>query len=266
MDFWVQALIANSIITLISLGVLPFAPKSQLLISLLVSISIGCLLGDAVFHLIPDSSDYKFAPLFQFLGIWGFFLLERFLTHYHHGHGHEESHFHHHDSNGTLEIFIDGEDDQSERSLIQAEKPFGYLLMIGDAFHNLIDGIAIGSSFGISTSAGISTSIAILLHEIPHELGDFLIMKQSNFTTRRALSLIMFSNIASFIGVGIGFIVFDKWLVGIVAGNFLYLALADLVPEILHSHYGATKAHFCIQNLGIVLGAGAMYAIGVFLE
>ena len=211
----------------------------------LVSLSAGTLLGDAFFHLIPSSyaelTENTFQiPLFLLLGILVFFVLEKFI---HWRHCHE----------------------------IASEKhphPFSYIILLGDGLHNLIDGAVIAGSFLVSAPVGIATTIAIIFHEIPQEIGDFGSLIYGGFSRRKALLLNFLSALISFAGAGIVLLLnsslphINQFLIPFAAGGFIYIAAADLIPE-LHKHTEVKKS--IGQFLALLLGIGLMMVL-TFLE
>ncbi len=163
-------------------------------LSFLVAMSIGSLVGDAIFHLIPEALEMSKDDHIKlgylcclFAGIYFFFVFEKLLQHYHHGHGHGGDH-NHNEYNPARNTTVGSLDSTNsiEESEIDEESIIGhphnhehfnpnhelasYLLLAGDGLHNFVDGIAIGISFTNSLETGLSTSIAILLHELPHEV------------------------------------------------------------------------------------------------
>lgn len=196
-----------------------------------ISFSAGVLLSGAFFHLISESIELSgtFETFkFVFFGFTGFFLLEK-LFYWHHCHDREcKSH------------------------------PVGKLILIGDTLHNFIDGVIIATSFLISPELGILTSIMIILHEIPQELGDFAVLVYSGMERKRALVLNFFSQLACFAGAGVGIALaeitsFLSVLLPIAAGGFIYIAASDLIPE-LHKEREVRKSmlSFLIFIAGVV--------------
>lgn len=179
-----------------------------------ISLAVGALLGDAFIHLIPESLENfengAYASLLIIAGIAGFFILEKFL------------HWHHH-----------GEDEKQPHL-----NPIGKLVLFSDGIHNLIDGIIIGASFLVGIPVGIATTIAVVLHEIPQEVGDFMVLLHSGYSARRALWLNFLSALSAVAGVVVVFILgqaaedFSMLILPVAAGGFIYIAIADLIPEL----------------------------------
>lgn len=217
----------------------------------LVSLAVGALFGDAIIHLIPEAfdgiADPTRASLYILAGILAFFILEKFLL-WHHHHGADEGHTDH------VEMRGDG----------ARVKPLGYLVLLSDGVHNLVDGVVIGASYLISIEVGIATTIAIVLHEIPHEFADFALLLHSGFSRARALFLNFISALPAVAGTFAVLILgnLDETIVpiaaAIAAGNFLYIAGADLVPE-LHKHPGFRRS--LVQFIAILAGIGLMLAL-----
>ncbi len=241
---YIYAFLSVIIVSLVSLiGVFTLSLKEEFLkkyIFVFISLAVGALLGDAFVHLIPEalenSSSVAIASILIIIGILIFFILEKFL-HWHH-HGEDENGFHIH--------------------------PVGKLVLFSDGVHNLIDGIVIGVSFIVSVPVGIATTIAVILHEIPQEIGDFTVLLHSGYTRKRALWLNFLSALSAVFGVGIAFILgesgenFVMWILPIAAGGFIYIAMADLIPEL---HKTKEIKHSVLQIIAVIVGVLAMLAL-----
>ncbi len=237
-------LISVAIVSLISLvGVFTISLREELIkkyISLFVSLAVGALLGDAFIHLIPEGlEEMGNATLFSLLIIGGillFFVIEKYL------------HWHHH---------YEAEDIEEHHI-----HPVGKILLLSDGIHNFIDGLIIGSSYMVSTELGIATTIAVILHEIPQEIGDFAVLLHAGFSRARALWLNFASALTSIFGVVVVLIAgtvseaLSIWLIPFAAGGFIYIALSDLIPEL---HKKSEKvSHTLLQLLLIALGVVLM--------
>lgn len=207
-----------------------------------VSFAVGALLGDTFIHLIPQifstGRDTLRGSLLILAGIMLFFIVEKLLTH-HHG----LLHRHHHG-------------DAIERP------PLAAVNLLGDAIHNYIDGLLIGASWLASPELGISTTIAVLLHEIPQELADFSILIHSGLTVRRATLLNLASALVAILGTAtaivIGAVAHERVtaiLIPLTAGGFVYIAAADLIPELQHDH---RLRALLTQTVLIALGVAVM--------
>ncbi|XP_046845970.1 zinc transporter ZIP10-like isoform X2 [Xenia sp. Carnegie-2017] len=154
-------------------------------------------------------------------------------------------------------------------------KSFGKMILIGDTLHNITDGIAIGAAFTQDIAGGLSTTIAVFCHELPHELGDFAALLSSGMSAKQALLANFLSACSSFIGLIIGILIGQKtsegnqWIFAIMGGMFLYIALVDMLPELMHSDElgGMSKLRiFLLQNTGILFGFTIMFLIAYFEE
>lgn len=230
---------ASLLMSLFSLiGLLFFKVRKNILkeeLLILVGLATGALLGDAFLHLIPEAMPIlgEKTGIWVILGIMLFFILEKFLR-WHHCH----------------------EVDCHQKNQL------AWMSLAADSIHNLIDGLIIGGSFMISIPLGISTSMAVLLHEIPQEIGDLAILVHSGYTLKKAALMNLSSAFISLIGVlavwGLGNkINIQGELAAITAGGFIYLAASDLIPE-LHRHQSKIKESF-LQMLAVTLGIVMMY-------
>lgn len=191
----------------------------EALITYTLALSSGVLLGAVFFDLIPDSyakiGEGSYTSVI--IGIISFFALEKFI------------HWHHE---------IKGD---------RVEKPVAYLSLIGDSVHNFLDGTIIAVAFLTSVPLGITTTIAVIAHEIPHELGDFSILIFGGFSNAKALWYNFLSALTAIAGVLVIFVFsasllqFAPYLVGFAAGNFLYIAASDLIPELHKEHVPMTS-------------------------
>jgi len=237
-------LISVAIVSLISLaGVFTISLREELIkkyISLFVSLAVGALLGDAFIHLIPEGlEEMGNTTLFSLLIIGGillFFVVEKYL-HWHHHYESEDIEEHH-------------------------VHPVGKMLLLSDGIHNFIDGLIIGSSYMVSTELGIATTLAVVLHEIPQEIGDFAVLLHAGFSRTRALWLNFASALTSILGVIIVLVAgtvseqISIWLIPFAAGGFIYIALSDLIPE-LHKK-SESASHTLSQLILIALGVALM--------
>ena len=240
-----------SAVSLVSLvGLFALSLKEAILrraIFALVSLAAGALLGDAFIHLIPETFE-EVAPLpaslLLILGVLVFFILEKFL-HWHHYHGAENAMGHRHDG----------------------IHPTGYMILVSDGFHNFLDGIIIAAAYLVTIDVGVATTIAVILHEIPQEIGDFAVLLHSGFTRGRALFLNFLSALVAVLGALVVILVGEAGggvvllLVPVAAGGFLYLASADLIPEI---HKTTDLKSSLVQFVAMLSGIAAMVALLFF--
>lgn len=237
MEILLTIILATFLISLVAFfGALTLLLKEELLdkiLLVLVAFSAGALLGGAFFHLIPEAieevGESRIFSIFLALigGFCGFFVLENFI------------HWHHHHSMRHPEI-----------------KSFSYLILISDGLHNFIDGVVIAASFLVSLPIGITTSIMVVLHEIPQEIGDFGVLIYGGFKKTKALLLNFLSGITAILGGIVGYFLAERigdsivYLLPFAAGTFIYIACSDLVPEIKEK---TSKVNFIVFLLGIGL-------------
>ena len=213
----------------------------------LVSFAIGALLGAAFLEVIPhafEHGDPHTAAAAILSGILAFFLLEKLLLWRHSHEGHEAGQGAGHEA-GRPDVAHD-----HGRS--------GALIVVGDTIHNFLDGILIAAAFLQSTQLGMITALAIVAHEIPQEVGDFVILLNSGYSKARAFFLNLLSSAATLVGGVLGYFslqVIEGWtpvLLGIVAASMIYVAVADLIPG-LHRRpeLRATLAQTFLIALGI---------------
>lgn len=226
---------------------------------LLVALAIGALLGDAFIHLIPEAFEELESPtgvsLLILAGILLFFWFEK-LIHWHHGH------------HGDVDE-IQEEHNINSPTLVAKSggiKPLGQLILISDGLHNFLDGLVIGVSYMASIEIGIATTLAVMLHEIPQEIGDFGVLLHAGYSKRKAILYNFISALTAVLGVFVVIIAggieeYMGWIIPFAAGTFIYIATADLVPE-LHRQRGTSTA---LEFIAILLGVGMMYLL-LFLE
>lgn len=196
------------------------------LVKHLVSLSVGVLLGTALLHVLPEAFESKVEPhnLFATLlgGLLFFFLLEKAEL-YRHGHHHEGDDPHHHHHHG-----FDAE--QAGRG--------GWSVLVGDSIHNFCDGIIIAAAFLADFQLGVVTSVAIIAHEIPQEVGDYIVLLNAGFSRAKALLYNALSGLASVVGGVLGYFVVGPWeamfpyLLVAASSSFVYVAVADLLPQL----------------------------------
>ena len=212
---WVAALAAVAVVSALSLvGALTLVLASNLLnriLLVLISFAAGALLGDVFIHLLPELAESQrgldlATSMTVLAGITGFFLLEKVL-HWHHAHFPSEEVVH----------------------------PVAVSNLIGDGLHNFVDGAIVAGSFLVSTQLGIATTVAVALHEIPQELGDFAILVHAGLKPRRAPLLNFLSGLAAVAGGVVTLLLtsvegIEQFLVAFSAGGFIYIAATDLIP------------------------------------
>uniref|UniRef100_H3BY28 Zinc transporter ZIP6 n=1 Tax=Tetraodon nigroviridis TaxID=99883 RepID=H3BY28_TETNG len=149
-----------------------------------------------------------------------------------------------------------------------------WMVIMGDGLHNFSDGLAIAPAFTEGLSSGLSTSVAVFCHELPHELGDFAVLLKSGMTVRQAVLYNALSAMMAYLGLMTGILVghyaenVSMWIFALTAGLFMYVALVDMMPEMLHNDAGDHGVSHCgfflLQNTGILLGFAIMLLIAVF--
>jgi zinc and cadmium transporter len=248
MQVWLYTIGSVVVVSLISLvGIVSLLLNKQTvnkLVMILVSLAAGTLLGDALIHLIPEAyehiSSQTSASLLVLSGILLFFILEKFVR-WHHCH--------------------DGNCEQHKKHLAPMN-------IIGDAVHNIIDGMLIAASYLISIPLGIATTIAVIFHEIPQEIGDFGVLLYSGMSANKALLINFMASVTAIAGAVITLIIgqsfngFVEILIPIAAGGFIYIAGSDLIPE-LHHETDVSKS--IKQLLLLTAGISLMYLL-TFIE
>ena len=241
-------LLSALFISLLSfVGVLVLFFKEKFLnkaLLLLVAFSAGALLGGAFLHLLPEAIEtageggiFKIF-IFVLIGFCLFYVLEDFISWHHH---HSISH-------------------SKENCCDKKIKPFSYLILISDGLHNFVDGLVIATAFLVSSPAGISTVIAVALHEIPQELGDFGVLVYGGMKKSKALFFNFLSALMAVAGGLVGYFISGflgekiVYFLPLAAGHFIYIASSDLIPEV-KKHFSPIKSlgYFVVFILGILL-------------
>ncbi len=215
-------------------------------VPMLVSFAIGTLLGAAFLEVLPHAFEHG-APgevaAAILGGILGFFLLEKLLLWRHsHDHGEAGGHRHHH---------------EHERA--------GALIVVGDTVHNFVDGVLIAAAFLQGPELGLVTAVAIVAHEIPQEVGDFLVLLNAGYSRAKAFTLNIVSSLGSVAGGLIGYFTlegFQHWeptLLGVVAASMIYVAVADLIPGL---HRRPELKDTAQQSALIAAGVGVIFLLG----
>jgi len=244
METWLYSFASVFVVSLVSLAgvfALSFGEKKlRKIILFLVSFAVGALFGDALIHLLPEAFEKieskATSSLLVLFGILIFFSLEKFVRWRHCHITHYEDHAH----------------------------PMAKVNIFGNIVHNFVDGMLIGASYLVNFPLGIATTVAILLHEIPQEIGNFAILIHSGYKVRKAIAINFLSALVAFLGVALALVIgkytadFVLFLVPVTAGGFLYIAGSDLIPELKHE----TKIAASIGQLAaIVLGIAIMASL-----
>jgi zinc and cadmium transporter len=236
-NLWFYSLASVIIVSMISfVGILTLAinvERLKKILLYLVSFSAGALFGDAFIHLLPETvRENGFGvniSIYVMLGIVSFFILEKVISwhHYHYPHTKEQVH------------------------------PFAIINLVGDGFHNFIDGLIIAASYLVSVPVGIATTIAVILHEIPQEIGDFGVLLHGGFTKTKALFFNFLTALMAILGAVIALAIHSEspnvtvFLIPFAAGGFIYVAGSDLIPEL---HKVVQLKQSLLQLLSFVLG------------
>lgn len=232
---------AGTLGTLAGASVLLVSPDStrKKFLSGLVSYAVGALLAAAFLRLIPHAlEEAKPTPVMAtvLIGILLFFMLEKMLL-WRHCHEHE------------CEVHSTG----------------GTLILVGDGFHNLVDGVLIAAAFMTSIPLGIATSLAIIVHEVPQEVGDFSILLDEGYSRGKAFTYNMLSSLTTVAGALMGYFALDymekiiPYVLALSASSFIYIATVDLIANI---HRRKSSQPAMIQVLLILVGVGTIWAIG----
>ncbi len=235
-----------SLISFVGAITLFFNKKLDDILNYLVCFAAGGLLGAAFFDLLPEASKFPKDNIFTLTlaGLLTFFFIELYF------------HWHHHNAHKT-----------GEHKHVHA---VGYLNVIGDGMHNFIDGMIIAASFLVSVPLGIITTIAVVAHEIPQEIGDFGILIFSGFSKGRALLFNFLTALTAVAGALLAYFAsnmvenFIYMLIPFAAGSFIYIAAADLLPEI-HKHRG-NKIESLGQIAVLFSGMILIWAIGFVFD
>jgi zinc and cadmium transporter len=240
---WFQTLasvIFVSLLSLLAIIVLWLKPETlKKVLQPLISLAVGGLLGDAFLHLIPESFEKSknttSVSLLVLAGLFLFLVLEKSMHYYHH---HEHT---------TKEVH-----------------PYGYLSLLASGLHNFIDGLLIGASYLAGTSIGLATTLAVVLHEIPHELGDFSVLVNAGFKPIKALLYNFLSALLAIAGAVFALTIssnpqtLTQLGLPITAGGFIYIAGSDLIPEL---HKESKRSAILLQLFAMALGVGLMFLV-----
>lgn len=241
----IYILISTLLISLISLvGVAFLGLNENLLKEItedLISIASGGLLGGAFIHLLPEAMETGGSNMFIYVmvGVMFFFVLEKYLKWRHC-----------HETDCELHAFT-------------------YLSLVGDGIHNFFDGVVVAAAYMTSMELGVATTIAVVLHEIPQEIGDFAILIYGGFSKARALFFNFLIALTAFAGTLAAYFLLSyvnniqPMLLAMTAGGFIYVALVDLVPE-LHKKW-SPRASFS-QTLLLVAGICLMFVMKMFFK
>lgn len=304
-DIWLHSIGSTLLISAAPFFILYFVPLDnteamQPRLKTLLAFASGGLLGDAFLHLIPhsvaphdhgshshvhshddheegghDHSHDLFVGLWVLGGIIAFLAVEKLVRllklghdHSHGGHGHSEDKKEP-EKKELKKKEKGGEDKKGKAKKEEPEKKMevaGYLNLVADFTHNFTDGLAIGASYLAGNSVGIVTTITILLHEVPHEIGDFAILIKSGCSKKKAMLLQLTTAVGALAGNVLALLGTSEnsspWILPFTAGGFIYIATVSVIPELLESN---TKLGQSLKEIfALLLGVGMMVLITIF--
>lgn len=273
MNAWLYTLGSVGLLSLLSLvGVFALSQKGlrhlNRLLTYLISLAAGVMLGGAVFHLLPEAAQAtgmgETFSLVLAASFVAFFALEKFLLLHYHGISENdlpardrEDYHHDHQPGSHYENYENGAPPRIVRPMV-------WINLIGGAIHNFVDGVTIAVTFLVYPTLGVTTVLATTLHEIPREIGDFAVLIHGGLPVKRAILFNLLTSLAAIVGALAVLILgshlkgYADWLLPIAAANFLYIALANLLPELAHVR---SRRQSFIQVLLVVFGLALMYLL-----
>jgi zinc and cadmium transporter len=239
----VGSLIVISMVSFVGVFTLSISPKKlEHYLDYMVALSVGGLLGGAFLHLLPELASEGFDTSISatiLLGIIAFFAVEKFIC-WHHCH-------------------------KTEHKALS----FTYMNLIGDSLHNFLDGVILAAAFISGPAVGIAAAIAVFLHEIPQEIGDFGVLLKGGFSRKKALVMNFLIALTAFIGALVAIFAYEMiegilpYFIAVAMGGFIYIAGTDLIPQL--NDKCAHPKESIKQLFFILLGVGAM-ALLLFIE
>lgn len=302
---WAEAIGSTLLISVAPFIILFFipidsTPESQPLLKVLLSFASGGLLGDAFLHLIPHAlmaqqekeggshahshghshdGEHGHHGHDMSVGIWvlsgiiAFLAVEKFVRIVKGSHGHSHSHSHSESKKDKEPTKDEGKSKEKKNKKEEAKpsgeiKVAGYLNLAADFTHNFTDGLAIGASFLAGRTTGIVTTLTVLLHEVPHEIGDFAILIQSGCDRKKAILLQLITALGAITGCAVSLLAegigaaATAWILPFTAGGFIYIATVSVIPELLEN----SKFSQTIFEIGALLAGVYMMVIIADLE
>lgn len=304
---WINAMGSTLIISAAPFFILFFVPvdtseKKKPLLKVLLAFAAGGLLGDAFLHLIPHSTmshDHSHSHshshshqevenqhdhahdmsvgLWVLCGIVSFLIIEKLVRIIKGGHSHGHEHLNNSPKIETKKTKSEMSKDKVSSILKEKKEPededmkvAGYLNLAADFSHNFTDGLAIGASYLAGNSIGVVTTITILLHEVPHEIGDFAILIQSGCSKKNAMLLQLTTAVGALFGTAISLLAQDSsgalaasWILPFTAGGFIYIAMVSVIPELLDDDKPRLRQSIS-QVLALLTGVFMMYLIAEY--
>lgn len=304
-DLWLHAMCSTLLISAAPFFILFFVPlentdSQQPLLKVLLAFASGGLLGDAFLHLIPhaamsveegnvhshshshgsDSGEHSHdmsVGLWVLAGIVSFLIVEKIVRiikgKHSHSHAHKKD-----DGDGKQQNSKSNSDAKKNKKKGDDKKPkptkeikvAGYLNLAADFCHNFTDGLAIGSSYLAGNTVGLVTTITILLHEVPHEIGDFAILLQSGVSRRNAMLLQLTTAVGALAGTALSLLTQNalegtatSWILPFTAGGFIYIALVSVIPELLDEEKPSLK-QTVLQLAAMLSGVYMMVLIAAY--
>lgn len=272
----IGATFAVSIFPVFLLGLIPSVsavfssgkPKSTksthqpyLPLNFMMCFAAGSLLADSLVHLsedIKESEFYLSKVIVCLVGILVFFIIDRASRLHSHSHGHD------HSSSKGME--------EKKKKKGSEKMHIGFISLIADAVHNFTDGMAIAAAFGKSLKTGLTSSFAIFLHEIPHELGDYALLTKFGFSHADVIKWQLTTGAAAFAGVGFGLAVEGglfqgqgvDWLLPFSCGGFLYLALCSILAEVLSDEQRTGVKAVVLDACALSLGVAIIFMMEIY--
>ena len=257
-DAWILVLLSVLAVSALgfvgALALLHRSLRGHVVLVLVIALAVGTLVGDTFLHLLPEAVEARggFPPdigLLVFGGFLIFFLFEAALRG---RHAHGET-YHPEPASGVL----------AGRAATRV-RPFGWLNLASDGLHNFVDGGIIAATYLVNPAVGLATTLAVAIHEVPTEFGDFAILLRAGIPPRRALFYNFVSALVAVVGAVFILVLpassslMKAYGIPLIAGGFLYIAAADLIPE-LHLHQGRGFVPLIVG--GLLLGVGVMYGL-----